>query len=108
MIPLGICRRLIVLEKKLNVVKNVSQENKNKIDSIIEGSCEGDPNTMIYKGSVNTYEDLPLTGNKIGDTYDVKDTGVNYTWNGEKWDDESGLETLTSTTPDQVDSLFNS
>lgn len=40
-----------------------------------------------YKGSVDTIEDLPLIGNKIGDTYDVKsEGGQNYGWNGELWD----------------------
>lgn len=40
-----------------------------------------------YKGSVDTIEDLPLIGNKVGDTYDVKsEGGQNYGWNGESWD----------------------
>lgn len=40
-----------------------------------------------YKGSVDTIADLPLIGNKVGDTYDVKsEGGQNYGWNGESWD----------------------
>lgn len=40
-----------------------------------------------YKGSVDTIADLPLTNNKVGDTYDVKSKGgQNYGWNGESWD----------------------
>lgn len=40
-----------------------------------------------YKGSVDTIVDLPLTNNKVGDTYDVKsEGGQNYGWNGESWD----------------------
>ena len=40
-----------------------------------------------YKGSVDTIENLPLIGNKVGDTYDVKsEGGQNYGWNGESWD----------------------
>lgn len=40
-----------------------------------------------YKGSVDTIADLPLTNNKVGDTYDVKsEGGQNYGWNGESWD----------------------
>lgn len=40
-----------------------------------------------YKGSVDTIADLPLTNNKVGDTYDVKsEGGQNYGWNGELWD----------------------
>jgi hypothetical protein len=40
----------------------------------------------IYKGSVATYNDLPASGNTVGDVYDVQSTGVNYAWDGTKWD----------------------
>ena len=40
-----------------------------------------------YKGAVDTLDDLPLYGNKIGDIYDVRsEGGQNYGWDGEKWD----------------------
>lgn len=40
-----------------------------------------------YKGAVNSLDDLPLYGNKIGDVYDVRsEGGQNYGWDGEKWD----------------------
>ena len=32
------------------------------------------------KGSVATYDDLPTTGNTVGDVYNVLDTGANYVW----------------------------
>lgn len=35
---------------------------------------------VTIKGSVATYNDLPSTGNKNGDMYDVLDTGENYVW----------------------------
>ena len=40
----------------------------------------------IYKGSVATVQDLPSTGQTVGDVYDVQATGVNYAWNGTAWD----------------------
>ena len=40
----------------------------------------------IYKGSVATYNDLPVSGNTAGDVYDVQSTGVNYAWTGTAWD----------------------
>lgn len=43
-----------------------------------------------YKGSVNTYSLLPDTGQKVGDVYNVLDTGNNYAWNGTAWDDLAG------------------
>ena len=39
-----------------------------------------------YKGQVNSENDLPAENNKVGDTYNVVDTGANYTWNGSAWD----------------------
>lgn len=40
----------------------------------------------VYKGSVATVQDLPSTGQTVGDVYDVQATGVNYAWNGTIWD----------------------
>lgn len=56
-----------------------------------------------YKGSVNTYEDLPTTGQAVGDVYNVatKDTthhikaGDNVAWNGTQWDVLAGDVDLT-------------
>ena len=42
---------------------------------------------MRYKGSVATYADLPADNNKVGDVYNVIDTGNNYAWDGEGWDE---------------------
>lgn len=45
---------------------------------------------MRYKGQVATYNDLPASGNVIGDMWNVQDTGDNYAWNGTIWDNLSG------------------
>ena len=39
-----------------------------------------------YKGQKPTYNDLPHTGNKKGDVWNVADTGENYAWSGSEWD----------------------
>lgn len=47
-----------------------------------------------YKGSVETYADLPTSGQQVGDVYNVKqadpdhniEAGDNVAWDGEKWD----------------------
>ena len=39
-----------------------------------------------YKGSVATYQDLPASGNVIGDVWDVQTDGMNYAWKGTGWD----------------------
>lgn len=41
---------------------------------------------LVYKGSVATWDDLPKTGNEIGDVWNILDTGENVAWDGEKWD----------------------
>ena len=40
---------------------------------------------MEYKGNVATFADLPTTA-KIGDVWNVLDTGANYAWEGTTWD----------------------
>lgn len=39
-----------------------------------------------YKGSKDTYANLPATGNNVGDVWNVEDTGTNYAWSGTNWD----------------------
>ena len=39
-----------------------------------------------YKGSVANYDALPTTNQEIGDTYNLLDTGANYSWKGDGWD----------------------
>ncbi len=41
----------------------------------------------VYKGTVETEYDLPLTNNHVGDVYNTSSTGINYAWNGESWDE---------------------
>lgn len=56
-----------------------------------------------YKDSVSTYADLPTTGQKIGDVYNVEtadpDHGIkagdNVAWNGTKWDVLAGNHDLS-------------
>jgi hypothetical protein len=42
---------------------------------------------MTYKGTVATVADLPASGNKVGDVYNVTATGGNYAWDGTSWDE---------------------
>ena len=39
-----------------------------------------------YKGSKATYAELPATGNKTGDVWNVTADGANYAWDGTAWD----------------------
>lgn len=55
---------------------------------------------FAYCGSC-TYEELPTTGNKIGDTWNVTNAhgdypaGTNYAWDGTGWDALQGIQDLT-------------
>lgn len=42
---------------------------------------------LSWRGSVATVDALPKEGQQKGDVYDVKETGSNYAWTGEEWDD---------------------
>ena len=75
---------------------------------------------LDYKGAVPTYADLPSSGQKKGDVWDVQDTGINYAWSGTAWDalgtsvDTSAFwtsttgqtNTLVAITTSQIDALF--
>ena len=47
-------------------------------------------NVYRYKGSVDTYNNLPGEDLNSGDVYNVEDTGKNYAWTGSDWDDLGG------------------
>lgn len=42
---------------------------------------------LSWRGSVATVDALPQEGQQKGDVYDVQETGSNYAWTGEQWDD---------------------
>ena len=65
---------------------------------------------MRYKGSVDTYDDLPSADVELGDVYNVLDTGNNYAWNGTSWDDLGGggeIDLENYYTKSQTDTLLN-
>lgn len=81
------------LNHDLNTAK---EELNNKIDST-KTSILSEIDTKLqsvfeYKGTVATENDLPKTGNKKGDAWNVADTDHNYVWNGTKWDKLAGVD----------------
>ena len=48
-----------------------------------------------YKGSVATYEDLPSSGQQVGDVWNVESDGHNYAWTGTEWDRLAGTVDLS-------------
>lgn len=61
-----------------------------------------------YKGSVATYDDLPTSGNKVGDVWNVQATGMNYAWNGTSWDAQGSEFTIEAITNSDIDSIIAS
>ena len=57
-----------------------------------------------YKGSMDNYSDLPVNGKAIGDVYNIVNTddkhgikaGDNVAWNGNSWDNLSGIDDLSA------------
>ena len=65
--------------------------NKSQVDSKFTS-------VYIFKGSVDTIEDLPTEGNVIGDVWNVRKNDVNYAWTSEGWDTLGGTIELASLT----------
>ena len=76
-----------------NLPEQVEENAKNIEDLKAIISAFG--NVMRYCGSVDTYDDLPTEGNRVGDVWNVLDTGNNYAWDGEAWDEISSIVDLT-------------
>lgn len=65
--------------------------NKSQVDSKFTS-------VYIFKGSVDSVEDLPTEGNVIGDVWNVRKNDTNYAWTSEGWDSLGGTAELASLT----------
>ena len=65
--------------------------NKSQVDSKFTS-------VYIFKGSVDSIEDLPAEGNVIGDVWNVRKNDTNYAWTSEGWDALGGTAELASLT----------
>lgn len=65
--------------------------NKSQVDSKFTS-------VYIFKGSVDSIEDLPTEGNIIGDVWNVRKNDTNYAWTSEGWDALGGTVELSSLT----------
>ena len=66
--------------------------------------------STVYKycGSVATVEELPAENQSIGDVYNVEADGINYAWDGTKWDSLAGVVDLSGyTTKEEFEALDN-
>ena len=65
--------------------------NKSQVDSKLTS-------VYIFKGSVDTIEDLPTEGNVIGDVWNIRKNDTNYAWTSEGWDALGGTAELAALT----------
>lgn len=112
------------LTKKITAVANNLDTHKADFDNPHKVTAEqlGLTTVYQYKGSVATYADLPTTGQKIGDVYNVEtadpDHGIkagdNVAWDGAQWDilggnhDLSGYAQLNAANTFTAANTFNS
>lgn len=89
----------------------MSTADKKKLDAFGAASTyalKSDITQMYrYKGSVASTDKLPTSGQTIGDVYDVGD-GMNYAWNGSKWDALGEIFTITKITNTEIDTILAS
>ena len=86
-----------------NPVKSIVGNNSGLTYTLADSTSEnitledmGLGGTYKYKGSVATSVDLPASGNKAGDVYNVQDTGDNYAWTSDgAWDSLGGVVDLS-------------
>lgn len=112
------------LTKKINTVANNLATHEADFNNPHKVTAEqlGLTTVYQYKGSVATYADLPTTGQKIGDVYNVEtadpDHGIkagdNVAWDGAQWDilggnhDLSGYAQLNAANTFTAANTFNS
>lgn len=59
-----------------------------------------------WKGSKDTYDQLPTEGNTVGDVWNVKDTDMNYGWTEEgTWDPLGSHVEISAITNEAIDSI---
>lgn len=81
----------IVKDGKVTINESYAKTLFDKIHGIL----------FVYRGTVNSYEDLPTENLSIGDTWNVVEAhgsylpNSNYTWNGVDWDNLGGTFDLS-------------
>jgi hypothetical protein len=83
-----------ILNRTTPVTGNMVGSDKKvyNIVDLLKGISAGS-DVLKYKGSVDTYEDLPNDA-EAGDVYNVLADDKNYAWTGTAWDDFGGAVTV--------------
>lgn len=71
--------------------KILGAASKDELQSLREELEHEAERAVQYKGSVANFDALPVDEQKVGDMWNVEDTGANFIWDGEKWDDAAPM-----------------
>lgn len=63
---------------------------------------------VVYKGTKAAVANLPSTGNKTGDMWNVSADGMNYVWDGSKWDAQAPTFSITAITTAEINAILAS
>lgn len=83
----------VIPSKTSDLLNDNGLINSSEVDNKIKNALSS---AYIAKGSVANRASLPTNGNKVGDMYNLKDTGMNVAWTGTEWDDMSPTVDLTA------------
>lgn len=88
------------------VIEQYVDEISGYINAALESRLSN-RNIVILGSPVSTYSNLPRSAS-VGEMRNVADTGRNYVWTGEVWDDLGGVDSLVieTATDAQIDALF--
>ena len=88
----------------------MSADDKAKLDAFGDASTyalKSDITAMYkYKGSVASTSNLPTSGQKVGDVYNVETNGQNYAWDGTQWDSLGEIFTIETITNADIDTIM--
>lgn len=91
-----------------DLVNGAGYQTATDVDNAIKAAAVS---AMEYKGSVDTAAQLPSSGQKTGDTYNIVaaseygDAGMNVAWNGTGWDALGSSFIVKAMTADEVTAL---
>ncbi len=88
--------------KVSDLTNDAGFQTQSQVNALIDTKVSG---MYSYKGSVANYAALPGSGNKVGDVYNVSDTGKNYAWDGSAWDDLGGAFSVEALANGEIDGI---
>lgn len=108
-------------DKVSQLTNDSGYQTKAQLDAAIDEVKAAQGKVLTYKGTKQTYAQLPTTGNTDGDVWNVVEAngnvpaGTNYAWDGTQWDPLGGTVDLSGYVQDsdlqplteaEIDAMF--